>query len=215
MRCARHGRDQAKSANKICNLKPYAPNLSYVKLRILQFAQGALSGIQSMETHLCAACSAINPRQPYHGPERLKSGNGLITRIFYSYSDSLDHITISAEEEQCDMCYLFLQAMRNADAVDPQWEYSAELFDEFSDPENANTAAFGVSVTDMAYFEDMVSGDIDNPEGPVLISITFRNRRIDEAESRCIDVAVHWTDPVTVTRRVSHDLVLVSSLPGE
>ncbi|OCK96983.1 HET-domain-containing protein [Cenococcum geophilum 1.58] len=167
-----------------------------------------------METHLCAACSAINPRQPYHGPERLKSGNGFITRIFYSHSDSLDHITISAEVGQCDMCYLFLQAMRNPDAVDPQWEYSSELFDEFSDPENANTAAFGVSVKDMTYFEeDMVSGDIDNPEGPVLISITFRNRRIDEAESRCIDVAVHWTDPVTVTRIISHDLILVSSLP--
>ncbi|KAF2804121.1 HET-domain-containing protein [Mytilinidion resinicola] len=82
--------------------------------------------------------------------------------------------------------------MRNPDAVDPQWEYSSDLFDEFSDPENANTAAFGVSVKDMSYFEeDMIlqMRDItsDNSTGSPFVTGLIKEwmRSCDEEHEIC------------------------------
>jgi hypothetical protein len=178
--------------------------------------QEALSEKQSMGTHLCAACSRINSRQPYHGPERLRSGNGFITRIFYRHSDSLQHIEISARDHNCDLCYLILQTVSNSDVEISEWEDAGELFDGLDNPEDSESISFDMSVQDAAYFDKTTtSGDINHPDGPVLISITFRNRRRDELESRCCDISVHWTDPNTFERNSTSSLSLLSGLRGE
>jgi hypothetical protein len=169
-----------------------------------------------MGTHLCATCSGINSRQPYHGPERLRSGNGFITRIFYKHSNSLQQIETSARDIQCDLCYLILQAVSDSGADDSEWEHAGELFEELDDPDIADSISIDMSVQDAAYFdENVISNDINHPDGPILLSMTFRNRRRDELEGRSIDISVHWTDPKTSTRNVSSGLILVSSLRGE
>lgn len=78
---------QAQAATKLSiNLTSHSSTISYLKSTTLPFVQKALFTIHSMESHLCATCSAINPQQPFREPSSLFNTHFISSfRFFGSY----------------------------------------------------------------------------------------------------------------------------------
>lgn len=150
---------------------------------------------QQHRSKLCEHCTAINIRQPFHGPQTTKEGTNRHVRILYAFPQTFTDIRISANLTACHLCHLIIYTIdkfnaRDARTVVDDWE----MVDMWSDDEDEPSDSVGDIDDEYFLTASSTIDDIDDPGSPILLDFTFREPMFDEIATRCVDVVLHWTN---------------------